>query len=192
MTITCELYQDSGAVVSSHGATRISVDNIGWKSSGLDETYSYVYYPIRRPTTSPFSYSYTQYTYGKVSGTYVNGRAPRFVISGNVNGSPPLGYAGTSGVRLYYKITSTYAAPTNTWDGSLIFIPGGSSLTLYPKINTTGPEAAGSYTHPLLANTTYYTQYLVTQLVVEAGSGYGNIGALQIALHVDEYETTDI
>lgn len=192
MTITCELYQDSGAVVSSHGTTRISVDNIGWKSSGLDETYSYVYYPIRRPTTDPFTYSYMQYTYAKISGTYVKGRAPRFTISGNINGSPPSGYVGTTGVRLYYKLTSTYAEPTNTWDGTLIFIPSGSTITLYPKINTAGPEAAGGYVFPLAANTTYYTQYLVTQLAVEGGAGYGNIGALTIAFHVDEYDTTDI
>ena len=119
MTITAQLYQDSGAISSGHGTTRISVINVGWKNSALDETNSFVFYPIVRPTSVPFTYSYTSYNYLKISGTYPNGSRPRIRISGSVTGAAPAGYIGTDKCKLYYKLTNTYAVPSNAFDGSL-------------------------------------------------------------------------
>lgn len=194
MTITVQLYQDSGAVVSSHGTTRISVTNVGWKNSGTDETNSFVFYPIQRPTAVPFAYSYMSYNYLKISGTYPQGSRLRMQISGSVTGSPPVGYQGTTKSKLYYKLTNTYAVPSNAFDGSMIYLPEGVTQELYPRVSTTGPEAATGYLKYLATDTTYYSEYLVTQLFVEQGldTEYGNIGQLKIKLFLDEYETTDV
>ena len=64
-----------------------------------------------------------------------------------------------------------------------------TSLTLYPRLSTTG--VGFSYYRHLAQNTTYYTQYLVTRVLVEPGTTFGNIGDLTIACLVDEYEDTD-
>lgn len=199
MAMICEMYQDTGPVVAGHGTTRISVDNIGWKSSGLDETHSFVYYPIRRPTVSGYTYSFTQYNYVKISGTYAAGRAPRFVIQGNITGPDAV-----NRIKLYYKLTSVYAEPSNIQESGMteaVFIPYADGvqikniqLVLPARLSTSGPESANSYVHPLVQDTTYYTEYLVTQLQVDTPSAYyqyGNLGDLRINFHVDEYETGD-
>lgn len=195
MAITIQLYQDTGAVVSGHGTTRIPVTNIGWKSNGTDETNSYVFYPINRPedVATPFGYSFKQYHYIKISGAYPAGSRLRFNISGGVNATRPAGYEGSGSARLFYKLTNTYQVPDDTFDGSMIFLPSGTTQMIYPTVSTTGPEAATSYIKHLAQDTTYYTQYLVTQLFVDQGleTEFGNIGELHITALVDEYESTD-
>ena len=70
---------------------------------------------------------------------------------------------------------------------------------LYPRVSTTDPSAATTYQQYLAANTTYYTEYLVTQLVVEQWDpsnpqglyGYGNIGQLKVKFECDEYDGTN-
>lgn len=194
MTITVELFQDTGAVTSGHGTTRLSVNNVGWKDSPLDETNTYVFYPLVRPELTPFGYSYKIHTYMKISGTYPLASRPRFRISGSVIGARPPGYEGEGNSRLFCKLTNTYSAPSKSFDGSLIYVEPGQELTLYPRMSTTGPEAATSYVKYLSANTTYYSEYLVTQLFVEQGMDIeiGNIGQLQLSVFVDEYESTDV
>lgn len=190
--MTVELYEDSGALAAGRGTTRIAVENIGWKSSGLDESNSYIYHPITRSTTDVV-WSYTKYNFMKISGTYAAGARPRIKISGNVAGAPLKDYKGTTKVKLYYKLTNEYETPSNSMDGSLIYVPPGG-ITVYPKLSTTGPEdAAAAYVHHLAGNTTYFSQYLVTQLLVEPGTvlEYGNLGELVVELLVDEYESTD-
>jgi len=187
-----ELYEDSGAAVSGRGTTRIAVENIGWKKSGSDESNSYIYHPITRSETDVV-WSYTKYNFMKISGTYPAGARPRIQISGNVAGSPPQGYEGTTKVKLYYRLTNEYSESSDVMDGSLIYVPPGG-ITVYPKLSTTGPEdAASSYVHHLTGNTTYFSQYLVTQLLVEPGTAldYGNLGELVVKVFADEYETTD-
>jgi hypothetical protein len=193
MTIEVELYEDTGAVLSGHGTTRIAVDNIGWKDSPLDETNSFVYYPINRDTTN-FGYSHAKYNYMKISGTYAAGSRPRIQISGSVIGAPPSGYTGTNAVRLYYKLTNVYSTQDPNMDGTLIYLPPGTTHTLYPAMSTVGPEAATTYPKHLTGNTTYYSQYIVTQLYVEPGaaSKIGNIGEIVLKFYMDEYETADL
>lgn len=192
MTMLVELYEDSGTAVAGRGTTRIAVENIGWKSSGLDESNSYIYHPITRSETDVV-WSYTKYNFMKISGTYAAGARPRIQISGNVAGAAPEGYDSTTKVKLYYKLTNEYETPSNAMDGSLIYVPPGG-ITVYPKLSTVGPEDASStYVHHLAGNTTYFSQYLVTQLLVEPGTAfdYGNLGELVVKVFVDEYETTD-
>ena len=192
MTMTVEIYEDSGTAVAGRGTTRIAVENIGWKSSGLDESNSYIYNPITRSETDVV-WSFTKYNFMKISGTYAAGARPRIEIRGNVAGAPPAGYDGTTKVKLYYKLTNEYITPSAAMDGSLIYLPPGVT-TLYPKLSTVGPEdATSSYVQHLTGNATYFSQYLVTQLLVEPGTAfdYGNLGELIIKVFVDEYETTD-
>ena len=69
--ITVEVWEDSGAVSSGHGTTRAEVDNLGFKDSPLDETFTFADYPIRRPiNTELFTVSYKKYYYFKFYGTY--------------------------------------------------------------------------------------------------------------------------
>ena len=129
----------------------------------------------------------------KIAGTYAKGSRPRIRITGNYTGAPPTGYAGTDKVKLFYKLTDIYEQPNNTWDGTLMYIGPGDSHVLYPTVSTTGPEAAATYQQYLTGNATYYSCYLVTQLVVEGGnvSDFGNIGEMFVEFYMDEYEGTN-
>jgi len=277
MALFVTVWEDSGPVVSSKGTTRTQVTNIGWKSSGLDESNHYVYNPIIRPEEGsdiPFTYSYKKYNFMKIAGTYPLGSRPRIKITGDYTGAAPQGdnstiesvtaesisvtalntavslanknvsevvvkkgsnmvpssdytidaeagtltftvgdnigtlpanlkvdykykkseYQSTGAIRLFYKLTNIYEQPNSTWDGSLMYIAPGETKILYPAVSTTGPEAATSYLQYLTANATYYSQYLVTQLVVEQGTevDFGNIGELNIEWYMDEYEGTNV
>ena len=198
MALTVEIFEDSGALTLGHGTTRIITDNIGWKSSGLDETNHFVFYPLRRPD-SGFTYSFIKYTYFKISGTYAKASRPRIII----NHSLRIGGECIGRTKLYYKLTNTYAEPTNAFDGSMIYIPPDDeepNIRLYPRTSTVGPEVATTYNQYLNTNTTYYTEYFVTQLFVHttdyvdpevvAASIYGNISSPLIKFEVDEYEST--
>lgn len=65
-----------------------------------------------------------------------------------------------------------------------------SSATLWPMLSTVSPEYADSIIMNLTPNTTYYTNYLITQLYVRAGTEteVGNIPEINIQLLVDDYE----
>ena len=185
MALTIEIFEDSGALTLGHGTTRIITDNIGWKSSGLDETNHFVFYPLRRPD-SGFTYSFIKYNYFKISGTYAKASRPRIIVT---YPEPNTGV----GAKVYYKLTNTYAVPTNAFDGSLMYLPDGR---LYPRMSTVGPEAATTYSQYLTGNTTYYTEYFVTQLFVHTEDYadpellYCNIISPLIKFEVDEYEST--
>lgn len=196
MSIIVRLYEESGPVVAGRGANIIEVDNIGWKSAGTDETSEYVYDPISRPTGSaPFSYSYKKVNFIKIEGTYGIASRVRFKIYGDLlNKTHEEGYAFTDKVRLFYKLTDVYETPTNTFDGTLMYIAPGESKVVYPALSLTSPTSARAYPQYLESNTTYYTQYLVTQLFVEQGTpaDFGNLGELNIECYVDEYEDGNI
>jgi hypothetical protein len=187
MTITAEIWEDSGAVLAGHGTTRISVNNIGWNYVGTPETTDYAYNPIPR---SEFStrLSYTKWNYLKISGTYPTGSRMRLKITGDPNGAPPVGYDGTTGITLKYAITSTYTFPTNAaYPGMTTYVPG--EIILPIQWNAIGPESTPLAGPHMTTNTTYYSQYLVTQIEVAAGTDYGNIGEINIMLMMDEYES---
>lgn len=200
MALSIEIMEDSGALVSGHGTTRIITDNVGWKSSGLDETNHFVFYPLRRPDAG-FTYSFIKYNYFKISGTYAKASRPRIIINhGLRTGGECIGRT-----KLYYKLTNTYAVPSNGYTGDLIYLPPDSEESrkiLFPRMSTVGPESATSYTQYLTGNTTYYTEYFVTQLLVHTTdyvdpevvltSTYGNIFEdTTIKMELDEYESTN-
>lgn len=200
MAMTVEIWEDSGVVGSPPApVVRQEVNNVGWKWSMLDETYPYADYPLQRPDPplSEYHTSGCKYNYGKIQGTYVAATRVRIHLDGNVIGAPPLGYDGTTKVRLYYRLTNVYNHPASFDEHDLIsgtYIVPGQSVTLAPFLSTTDPRNATSFVNQLAANTTYYTNYIITQLYVEEGAWneYGNIGEFFIRITVDEYETTDI
>lgn len=208
MAITLDIWEDSGAVVDGHGTTRVSVNNIGWKASTFPESVFYELYPLYRPQEDQGELHYTsyhKYNYLKISGTYPNATRVRARFEGLVNGTPggdpqipPPGqeeeeewtptYWGADKLRVYYRTTNIYAEPTRDLLSGTYLVPGD---LIWFNLSTVGPELATSPVILLNTDTTYWTNYLVTQLYVEPGSwlDYGNIGMLQLSFRLDEYET---
>lgn len=147
MAITVSLYEESGAPVSGRGSTIIETNNIGWKSSGSDETNEYVYNPISRPTgNTPFAYSFKKINFIKIEGTWGLATRVRFKISGDLlNKAAEEGLAFTNKVRLFYKITNVYEAPSNAFAGDMMYIAPGETITLYPALSLEGPNTADQY-----------------------------------------------
>ena len=203
MSISITLYEDSGPVVDNKGTTRVAVNNIGWKADGTDETGNpYAFSPVVRPKTPDelWSRSYKKYHFAKIEGTYANASRVRVKISNGITGAPPAGYETETSlimdtalqkVRIFYKLSNIYEQPNDAWDGELRFLQNGA-VVLYPAVSTIGPEDATTYPQYLTPNTTYYTQYLITQLVVPHGYTVGNIGEINITWYVDEYEDGNV
>lgn len=191
MTIDIDHYQDSGALTSGRGAVTTLITNIGWKTAGSNEETTYAQAPIIRPTTTPIANSYEYYTFFKLSGTYIKGSRVKITIAGNPNGSSEDGYATVgTGVKLFYRLVDTYETPDSVDDGDLVYYDG-TTIALYPKLSMFGPQSGATYHQYLDENTTYYTQYLLTRILVEQGSTFGNIGDVSFNCTVDEYESTD-
>lgn len=193
MAINVEIYEDSGAIYNGNrGTLRTSVNNIGYKNTPeAENAVQYPLSPIGRPLTSGLSFSCQKYNFLKWSGTYTKVSRPRIVITNNID-EIVSGYTCTTiKTRLYYKLTNMYNPADSNIDGSLIYVPTGQTITVYPRTSTTGPEAATSYSQYYNANTTYYTEYLVTKLVVEYTGNdldFGNLGSLKFKFVVDEYD----
>lgn len=192
MAWTIQLWEDHGAATGSPsvGTTRQEVDNIGWRDSFTDETSPYVDSPLQRPYGSlQYGLSYTKYNYFKVikdsGNSYMRDARIQFIntMTGAGNGS---GIA--SGVRLYYKWATSYVAPNNNFLGGSYLNPGDVAIW-NPLVSDTGPETAVNQLTGF-RTTTFYTQYLVTQLYVEP-SAWDDFGNLQpdfkIELTFDEY-----
>lgn len=208
MTISLTLYEDAGPKAGDNGTTRTIVENIGWKSHPADdETTSFASYPVRRPQNPRselvWSFSYSKYHFFKFNGTYTAATRPRIVVTlGTGGGSGPAvgGSVEEGPVRVYLRLSDTYETPTNNWDEDGVLLMPGKSVTLYPKVSVVGPHAGLQYLKSMVANTTYYTQYLVSQLVVQQdylddASPYklvGNIPATTVKFMLDEYESGDI
>lgn len=195
MSINISLWEDSGPVVNNKGSVREQVTNIGWKDGITSDVTPYVYDRISRPEGgSVFTYSYKKYNFIKFIGTNPGSRLRISIKNTNLNQQPPDDFYGClGGLKLFYKLTNVYEDPSKEWDGSLIFVPE-TTLTIYPRTSTLGPENATAYNQYYTANVTYYSEYLVTQLAVENTEigRYGNIGDITFEITVDEYEVDDL
>lgn len=197
MAISLEVWEDSGPLITGHGTTRHIVSNVGHKASGLDENTLFADYPITRPSpgsgneSDNAAFSYHKYTYFKIQGTYPAAAQIRVELDGDLSGVG--GATGiASKVRLLYKWTNIYQEPSDIiLSGSTAF--HGNSIHI-PMLSTVGPEDASGLVNQLATNTTYYTNYLVTQLMIDPSDleDWGNIDLLTFKLTLHEYETTDI
>jgi len=157
------------------------VFNSNWKNQGLkDSLFKYYYYPIRRPEDDDWvKHSATKYLYAKIEGTYSQAKRVRWKITG---------LSMTDGVRLYMAQTHTYAVPTTDFAGNLIYGER-DPLYIYPNLSTVGPTDADTRLSTLSSDTTYYTDFIMSQLWVDDTSGYvGNSDIIDFKLEVDEYE----
>ena len=182
-----QLFEDSGPLLGGEPTERHEVINIGWKNSGLPESTPFVEYPINRPSSNLLGYSYIKYNYLKISGIEGVGTRARIIIVGD----PAL--MEEYDVRLFYKITNTYQQPTNNiLTGSMYMYETADMPVIFPRLSTTDPQNATSHVRWMQPNTTYYTEYFVSQLYVNPSywQNYGNLGGEAITLRfvVDNYE----
>lgn len=178
MALTIELWEDYGAPTGSPlaGTTREEVASISWKSADLDESNSFVNYPVNRPYDGNlFTTSYTKYNYFKIQGTYDDA----YNLAINFE-NDPAGNGGGSGVasnvKILYNWTNTYAASTTNLLAGSTYNPDSPQIWR-PLLSTQGPEYPGTSVHDMTGDATFYTPYLVTQLIVYPGGwdDFGNI-----------------
>ena len=193
MAISISVWEDSGIIGSpgSGPSVRHEVDNLGFKDSGLDETFTFADYPIGRDANgSPLlnTYSYKKYYYFKFSGTYTDITSMFIAFEGD-----PEGVAGSTiadNVHIVYKMTNVYEVPDNVELVGTIYDPL-NPPEIVPNLSTVGPENATSVIPPV-ANTTYYTNYIVAQLVIEPSSNvdFGNLDeAFNLKFSLNESKT---
>ena len=179
MPITIDIFERTGDPFTDEEVT-----NNNWKNDGLlDSLYKYYYYPIRRPEDPVWvKHSVTKYIYATITGTFELAKRVRWKITG-------LGLA--SGCRLYLGQTENYVEPTDAVNGALVY-GNTDPLYIYPNISTVGPTSATSRDNALVnpaGTTTYYTDFLCTQLWVDDTDVYvGNTDTITFQLELDEYE----
>lgn len=187
MAVTIEVYEHTGV-----GPTNEQVTNSNWKSTGgEDSVYKYWFYPLRRPTSPTlFTISYNKYLYAKI---IVNASAPNNQTTGIARIRwVPNGVPGIE-TRVYYGLFNTYTQPINTLDGRLTLLENDTSC-IAPRVGSGGPSSATTYQNSITTTpgvpVTYYTEYLVTQMVVERDTGQlriGNTSGITWQLQLDEY-----
>lgn len=190
MAILIDLYERTGP--AGLPIDEVSFNN-NWKSEDRqDSLYKYYYYPIKRPEGDVWvNHSVPRFMFGKISGTFSEIKRVRWKIEG-------LGL--NSGLRLYLKRTHTYIEPTNTFDGSLVY-GNTDPLYIFPNLSTVGPTSATTRIESLTANTTYYTDFVMSQLWVDdtnvlldgstevsGTNAVGNTTPITFQLICDEYE----
>ena len=188
MALTIELWEDSGTEVTGRGTIQQEVDNIGWKSSSFDETFPPVDYPIRRPLDNDFvTASYQKFNYFKIYGSYDYAHELEIQFEGEIAGNGG-GSGVAKNVHLLYNWTNVYTTPTNTLMAGSTYNPSLPPVWR-PQLSTTGPNGTMSPIQVFAPDTTYYTMYLVTQLVVYPGEwdDYGNLnGDFKFKLQLKE------
>lgn len=181
MAITIELYERTGPAGSPVDTL---VTNMNWKSQSLnDNVYKYFYYPIRLPSNgATTSQSVPKYLYAKISGTYASARRVRWTINGQAD----------VGTRVLVGKSATYVTPQPTLalSGILSTLPTNNTpINVFPHLSTAGPTSTPTFTPLLAGNQTYYTDFLVTQFVVDLdGTVVGNSNEYTVILTLDEYE----
>lgn len=201
MAVSIEAYEDWGPAVNVSGnisgTYRTKVTNLNLKTIS-DPAQNYFLNDLVRPvkSTGDFYYTtFTRYISFKIFGTYQ--------LVKNIKIDIPSGYDATSDAnninwRVMYGLRKNYVQPTGytnilgrsvgNYDGTLNTLK--SAVTLYPFLSTTGPEYAVDRNTTYGPNTTIWTQYLVLQFMVHAGSALDvdNFGVGNITVTVEELE----
>ena len=175
MAITKQLFERTGA------STHTELSNINFKSSGL-QADAYYLYTVNRPDlngTQMMQSSYTKIVYAKVSGTYGRIERPRWQIS-----APDL--IGNDKLHLMVGMRSAYTQPTQSTDYTLTNL--NEAKYLFPNTDTS--LGATSYQKVWTANQTFYTNYLVMQVLVEDGADaeFLNSQQFEVKFEYDVYE----
>lgn len=177
MAITIQIYERTGP---SGSPTDTLVTNMNWKSQSLnDDLYKYYYFPVRIPTSTLANYSVPKYLYARISGSYASAKRVRWKLVGPRD----------PGGRILFGTSDSYATPTPTIAGNLTTLGNDIESIIVPKLSTVGPTSGLSSLSELATNTTYYTNFLVTQFMLDStASSVGNSEEIGVLLILDEYE----
>ena len=177
MALTIEIYERTGPAGSPVDQL---VTNMNWKSQSLpDSLYKYYYYPIRLVEgNGMINCSVPKYLYAKISGTYAGARRLRWQIKGVTD----------EGTHILASMATSYATPQPQIQGGLTSIQDGAYY--FPRLTAgAAPGASPAITPLLAANTTYCTEFLVTQFIVDSSMfSVGNSNEILVSLTLDEYE----
>jgi len=186
-----QVYNEYGPIISGGRGTIEETSELNMKGS---QDPLVLYYPHdtipAAPITKPESAglivpTYQRYTFFKISSdSVVKISNIKLIITTNAA-------TQASNVRLFYKLVSAYAQPINTFDGSMIpvytgsaFCNGTSNLSLVLNFGAS-PSATTVYYPSLTFTGDLYSQYLVTQMVVGAGT-VGNSAEFRYSISFDE------
>lgn len=175
MAIKIEVFERTGSASSPIDEL---VTNMNWKSQSVNDSINkYYYFPVRLPNGTLANYSVPKYIYAKISGTYAKAKRVRWKLSGS----------NDEGNRIMWNTSDVYATPQPQMMDGLMNVPG--EMLIVPKLSTTSPTASPILRQELSTNTTYYTNFLVTQLMVDSfAASVGNTQELGVYLILDEYE----
>lgn len=181
MAFTIELWEDSGALdVNGVPTVREKISNVNWKRiSG--STNAYYINPLRLDDPSkPFVFSYKKYIYAKIIGTYSTIKRMRWSIAIDQDLGNP--------VDLYYDMTNVYTVPDDS-QGAMTYVKDSTGCLLQSSYSLLGPQNATTHLDSVAANSTVYSDYLVTQTRFKNGTNhYGNSNVIMFNFIVDEYE----
>ena len=133
-------------------------------------------------------FSYKKYYFYKIYGTYVEALPPTIKFEGRADAVPP---GGVETSQVVYQWTNVYTTPDTNLLSGTTYDPN-IPPTWVPLLSTTGPNGVMSEVTSLINNTTYYTPYLVTQLMLFPSSrfDYGNLDAsFSLQLDLNEKKT---
>lgn len=189
MSVSIDLYEDSGAVSSGRGSTIALIEHWNLKSSAdpavvYFPTAETLAAPLQRPTIpGQETLSYKKYLSFKLFGTYNKVKNLKISLTAN---SP----TQADKPRLFYKFSNTYQVPDNSYDGEMICASADGVIqvpTLYPMFSTTSPANATTRQVVYGPDQTLYTNFLVLQLRIPSNCSAGNTAEFLLTLSCDEY-----
>ena len=193
MSANIDLYEDLGAPLAGRGTTVLLLNSWDLKASADP---AYVYYPTGETTSAPLirpfntpgaqTLSFKKYLSFKIDGTYSRLKNIRIKLSIGEDSQ-------SNGAQLFYKMTSTYAAPDANYDGGMMLLstPDGAGLLtteIWPFLSTTGPQNATSRNVVYGPNQTLYTNWLVVQMRVNNNAVVGNSAEFNLKLEAYDYD----
>jgi hypothetical protein len=193
MAITIEAFEDWGAATGTpaKGTTRTKITNANLKSYSDPAQHYYlndVIRPLGKELNDNISMcSYVRYIAFKISGTYAALKNVKITIPAAMV---------QDDWRVMAGITNVYTAPSGytnefdkfagSFDGSLNTVD--QELILYPRLSTTGPEAASTRPIQVVGGQTFWTEWVKLQFMCHP-SDFANVesfGAETIKLTLDE------
>lgn len=193
MSANIDLYEDLGAPLAGRGTTVLLLNSWDLKASADP---AFAYYPTAETSSAPLirpfnlpgaqTLSFKKYLSFKIDGTYSRLKNIRMRLSIGEE-------AQSNGAQLFYKMTNTYAAPDNAYDGNMMLLStanGQGLLTteIWPFLSTVGPQSATSRQVTYGPNQTLYTNWLVVQMRVNNNAAVGNSAEFELKLEAYDYD----
>lgn len=180
MTVQVDFFRQSG----NPGTSELTTNSNFMRVPGHYSAETFYLHPIRRlekANPTPIQYSYNNYIYVKLSGTYGTLKRPRFKVvvpsMGNNNAKTKM--------RFMCGLRNSYEIPKDSFDGTLMFKDAGTYY-FYPSMSpdqNINAEYQGEFNN----NEISYTNYLVTQLLLDTNDFEPEIlPEIKIYFEIDE------